>query len=108
MKRCNATRQMVEGRAFAGGVAFMNLPSDGEFTAKMHTELARARAKFPESKTVGITLAALTEEVGELNQAILQFNHQPEKKISELQIYKEAIQVAVMAMRIAQDCELRA
>ena len=85
----------------------MSLPSDGEFTAKMHTEIARARAKFPE-QSVWITLAALTEEVGELNQAILQFNHQPEKKISELQIYKEALQVAVMAMRVAQDCELRA
>jgi len=82
----------------------LNVPTDGNFTARMHNEINRARAKFPD-QNVWITLAALTEEVGELNQAILQFNHEPQRQITPEKIYKEAIQVAVMAMRVALDCE---
>jgi len=41
------------------------------------SELYRARDKFPE-QNVWITLAALTEEVGELNQAVLQYNEKPQ------------------------------
>ena len=67
-------------------------------------ELAKARRKFPDQH-VWITLAALSEEVGELNQAILQFNHEPHKGKTEEDIYKEAVQVAVMAIRVALDCE---
>lgn len=68
------------------------------------TELARARRKFPE-QNIWVTLAALTEEVGELNQAVLQLNHEPHKGVQAEQVYKEAVQVAVMAIRVALDCD---
>lgn len=68
-------------------------------------ELERARAKFPE-QDVWITLSALTEEVGELNQAILQFEHEPHKNITYEKIRKEAVQVACMAMRVVLDTHL--
>jgi NTP pyrophosphatase (non-canonical NTP hydrolase) len=70
-------------------------------------ELDRAREKFPE-QTIWVTLAALTEEVGELNQAVLQFNQQPRKGVTHDQIYDEAVQVAVMAIRVALDCSYKA
>lgn len=65
------------------------------------SELLRARTKFPD-QTIWITLAALTEEVGELNQAVLHLNF--EKPIDPARIYDEAVQVAVMAIRVALDC----
>jgi NTP pyrophosphatase (non-canonical NTP hydrolase) len=67
-------------------------------------ELARARAKFPR-QNIWTTLAALTEEVGELNQDVLQFNHEPAKGKTKESIRKEAAQVAAMAMRVVLDCE---
>lgn len=57
-------------------------------------ELARARAKFPNTKHV---LAALTEETGELAQAFL--HHEYENKGGHGNIYAEGIQVAAMAIR---------
>lgn len=69
-------------------------------------ELERARAKFPK-QNVWTTLAALTEEVGELNQAILQFTFEPKKGKTLLDIRKEAVQVACMAMRVALDADLK-
>lgn len=74
------------------------------YIEEIYTELSRARKKFP-SQDVWVTLAALTEEVGELNQAVLQFNFQPEKHQTELSIMEEAVQVAVMAIRVALDCD---
>jgi hypothetical protein len=70
---------------------------------KIYTELAAARAKFP-SQTVWVTLAALSEEVGELNKDILHFNFEPDKGKTEDTIIAEAVQVAVMAIRVALDC----
>jgi NTP pyrophosphatase (non-canonical NTP hydrolase) len=71
---------------------------DRHFFAAMEQEAKRARAKFPQ-QSFWRTLAALTEEVGELNQAIL------EHKDFE-DIYREAVQTAVMAMRVVIDCGL--
>lgn len=68
------------------------------------TELARARRKFPK-QNIWVTLAALTEEVGELNQAVLQLNHEPAKGVTPEKVYAEAVQTAVMAIRVALDCE---
>jgi NTP pyrophosphatase (non-canonical NTP hydrolase) len=68
-------------------------------------ELEKARAKFP-TQDVWVTLAALTEEVGELNQAVLQFEHEPKKGRTYDQIRKEAVQVACMAMRVILDTHL--
>jgi hypothetical protein len=55
-------------------------------------ELVRARAKFPGKN---VTFAALVEEVGELATAI--FEESAER------VRKEAVQVAVMAMRVVLD-----
>lgn len=70
-------------------------------------ELSRARAKFP-TQDVWRTLAALTEEVGELNEAVLQRYADTNPKNKQLaDIRKEAVQVACMAMRVVLDCELK-
>lgn len=55
-------------------------------------ELARARAKFPGKN---VTLAALMEEVGELAKATFE---EPRAAVR-----KEAVQVAVMAIRMILD-----
>lgn len=55
-------------------------------------ELARARAKFPGDNA---TFHALTEEVGELAKAMME---EPRHAVR-----KEAVQVAVMAMRVVLD-----
>ncbi len=64
-----------------------------EMVACLQNEVMRARAKFPGNRHL---LAALTEEVGELAQAILQ--RKPHSEVVE-----EAIQVACVAMRIAEE-----
>jgi hypothetical protein len=73
--------------------------------AAIGVELAKARAKFP-VQSVWVTLAALTEEVGELNASILQFNHEPGKGVTIDAIHREAVQVAVMALRVMLDCNV--
>jgi NTP pyrophosphatase (non-canonical NTP hydrolase) len=66
-------------------------------------ELARARAKFP-TQDIWKTLAALTEEVGELNEAILQlYSDTNPKGKTRADIRKQAVQVATMAMRVVLD-----
>lgn len=63
-------------------------------------ELKKAREKFPLSTD---SLPALMEEVGELSQSLLQHKHEPNKGQTHENIYAEAIQVAVMAIRIATE-----
>lgn len=60
-------------------------------------ELEFARFKFPSTKYL---LAALVEEVGELAQALI--DHSRGKTTAE-HIYEEAIQVAAMAIRLAEE-----
>lgn len=55
-------------------------------------ELERARTKFPGKN---VTFMALVEEVGELSKAMFEENRAA--------VRKEAIQVAVMAMRVILD-----
>jgi hypothetical protein len=64
-----------------------------QFTDEVHIELRRARKKFPGRQNV--TFVALGEEVGELAKAMMEENAD--------RVRKEAVQVAVMAMRIALD-----
>lgn len=78
------------------------------FLSAVHSELARARAKFPKQDSL-TTLAGLTEEVGELAEAILDYSiidvkYRKGKTFTDIQ--KEAVQVAVMAARIVLDCGL--
>lgn len=56
-------------------------------------EMVRARTKHPSARFL---MTALAEELGELAAAIL-------RKEGELQIYSEAIQVACVALRIAEE-----
>jgi hypothetical protein len=62
------------------------------FLANVEAELRRARAKFPGDRIMTIALA---EEFGELAKAVLD---EP-----SAQVYKEAIQTAVMAARVVID-----
>lgn len=66
--------------------------TDAGFRAEQRLELERARKKFPGA---ALTMVALTEEVGELAKALL--DESPER------IVEEAIQVAVMAQRVATE-----
>ena len=68
--------------------------------ADIEAELNRARSKFPNSVDC---LPALTEELGELSQAMLQQKHEPEKGKTHEDIYAEAVQTAVMAIRVATE-----
>lgn len=71
-------------------------------------EYERAKAKFPDSVC---SLAALMEEVGELANALLELQFaakkaggtlpEDERAAFDAAIYKEAVQVAVMAARVA-------
>lgn len=63
-----------------------------DFRIAIYDEIQRARKLFPESDGL---LAALTEEVGELAKALLD---EPWERV-----WKEAVQVAVMAARIATE-----
>ena len=60
-------------------------------------ELASARRVFPENEHM---LAALVEKVGELAQALI--DHSRGSKTAP-ELYKEAIQVACMAIRVATE-----
>jgi len=60
-------------------------------------ELRGARAKFPGHKH---KFAALVEEVGELAQALI--DHDRGEQTAS-QVYAEAVQVAAMAIRVAEE-----
>lgn len=80
--------------------------ADLKFQHDVMRELVRARTKFPEQDAT-ITMVALTEEVGELAQALLHLKFEPAKGKSYADLYAEAVQVAVMAMRVALDTEVQ-
>ncbi len=66
-----------------------------KFTSEMYDEQKRAQNKFPNNSRL---LGALMEEVGELAQALLKIKESGE---SPENVYKEAIQVASTAYRLA-------
>jgi NTP pyrophosphatase (non-canonical NTP hydrolase) len=75
------------------------------------SELQKARAKFParpvsDNEDLLAVLAALNEEVGELNAAIIQWLYEPEKNVSYDDIRKEAAQVGCMVLRVMLDTKL--
>ena len=61
-------------------------------------ELKSARIKYPEPNHM---LSAITEEVGELAKSLLDLQFHDEG--SSLDVYNEAIQVIVTAIRIIQE-----
>ena len=73
-------------------ISDQNDPEVAELLAEIEAELARARTKFPGDD---VTMLALMEEVGELAKATFE---EPSARVRE-----EAIQVAVMAIRVVLD-----
>lgn len=69
--------------------------NDARFLNDIADELQRARNKFPSSD---LSLAALHEESGEVAKALLELKYGNGPKQD---VWKEAVQVAVMALRIA-------
>lgn len=71
---------------------------DERFLYDVEQEIKRARSKFPGDN---LTLVALMEEVGELAQAALHIHEGGYSKWDK--VWSEAVQVAVMAMRMATE-----
>ncbi len=72
--------------------------ADEAFVEAVLAQARKARTKFPAPNP---TIAALTEEVGELAQAML---HIREGKHNDWwKVHGEAVQVAVMALRAATE-----
>jgi hypothetical protein len=69
---------------------------DARFLNAVANEVVLTRTKFPDNN---LAMTALTEEVGELARALLEYYWNPtqEKKAN---IKAEAVQVGTMAMRI--------
>lgn len=81
-----ATTKMIQA-------ALRDQPSnEREFFAAVSDELKRARAKHPQHR---VTMVALTEEVGELAQALMD--------APGFAVRQEAVQVAAMAARVVLD-----
>lgn len=70
--------------------------SDGQTIRAIQMEIRAARSAFPGNRHL---MAALVEEVGELAQALIQ-NDRGERT-SNPEVFKEAVQVAAMAIRVA-------
>jgi len=68
---------------------------DDRFLQHVKNELVKARSKFPDNKH---QLTAFNEEAGELNKAMLE--HEYGEETAE-NTYKEAVQSAAMAVRVA-------
>ena len=72
---------------------------DEQFIEDVKAELGRARAKFP---SANLSFVALTEEVGELAQALLKCRA---GAWSRDRVRAEAVQVATMALRVAVEAD---
>lgn len=73
--------------------------TDEEFLRRVVEQLPKARARFPRPNP---TVAALVEEVGEAAQALLHIRENKPNHSSEA-VVAEAVQVALMAMRLATE-----
>lgn len=78
----------------------MGTITDEQVLLDIEAELDRDRRLFPSNVDV---LPALTEEVGELNRALIQQKHEPHKGKTDRDVYKEAVQVAARAIRVASE-----
>lgn len=83
-------------RAYSAG-AERGTERDRPTLENIRREVAAARAQFPSNKQ---KLAALGEEFGELCQALIECDRM---KVDRAAVYHEAIQVAAMAVRIAEE-----
>jgi len=71
-----------------------------EVLIDLENEIYKARTKFPENEDL---YYALGEEFGELGEALIQHKHDNVKGKTDGDIYKEAIQTACVAIRIATE-----
>lgn len=71
--------------------------SGDQFAIAVAAELIKARAKFPGTKNLTVALA---EELGELSKALLDHSY---GKGENDAVYAEAVQVAAMAQRVAEE-----
>lgn len=70
-------------------------------------ELERAIAKYPvwpEDPLHALTI--VTEEHGELAQKLLQRAYEPDKRVTDAQVFEEARQLAAMALRMLAHLEV--
>lgn len=75
-------------------------------TAEVLAELERATRKFPTWPNDPLhALAVLGEEFGELTKDMLQLTYEPQKT-SIVNVRKEAIQTAAMALRLAMSLDV--
>lgn len=69
-------------------------------------EVVSAKAKFPSWPDDPFhALAVISEEFGELNQAVVQHVYEPKKKVEHDDIRDEAIQLAAMAVRFVMSLD---
>ena len=99
---CSAPLQTAQpsealGCLECGGGAFDRNSITAAFIEAVAAEVVKARAKWPGNR---VQLAALTEEVGELAQALLQHDYEGG---AAAKVWKEAVQVAAMAVRVATE-----
>jgi NTP pyrophosphatase (non-canonical NTP hydrolase) len=79
--------------------------STNEVLHMIVVELSKARDKFPD-QDAETTILAMVEETGEVAKAFLQYRHEIKKGRTVTDVQDEAIQVAVMAIRVCCDCDL--
>lgn len=93
---CNVTVDLCQCVNVANSAHERLSGPDGIVMAMVRGELIAARQQFPGSTHM---LAALMEEVGELAQAMI--DHDRGGSQTAIQVLREAVQVASMAVRIA-------
>ena len=82
-------------------VRYKTPSNDDQFLLEVQAEVAHARAKHPSNRHI---LAALVEEIGEAAQALIDHDTGHDN-VLPADIYKELVQVATMALRVAVDTD---
>lgn len=71
---------------------------DGQMMVAIRNEIRQARAEFPHNHYM---LPVLVEEMGRLAKAIVE--HSLGKEVTTAEVFQEAVQVAVMTIRLATE-----
>jgi hypothetical protein len=99
---CNANGNHVvaimQGLSAQGNLATVEKFAYPRSLLEINAELVRARTKFPNPNR---NFVALCEELGELAKALL--DCKPGDRESSVAVYKEAVQVAGMAIRVMEE-----
>lgn len=77
-----------------------------EFARLQRMELEKARVKFPPHNSLHESWAILREEVDELWDEIKKYPYANRSPDLANKVLKEVVQVAAMAQRCAEDCNL--